>query len=88
MPPRKQAPAQEEKQTRSGSWVQVEGGPILACIDMGTNSFHMIVCQASSERDHFEVITKVKEAVPFFRRSLTAHYIDEVALSSAISILK
>lgn len=86
--PRKQAPAQEEKQTRSGSWVQVEGGPILACIDMGTNSFHMIVCQASPERDHFEVITKVKEAVPFFRRSLTAHYIDEVALNSAISILK
>ena len=48
----------------------------------------MIVCQASPERDHFEVITKVKEAVPFFRRSLTAHYIDEVALNSAISILK
>lgn len=82
---RKQTP---EKQARSGSWVQVEGGPILACIDMGTNSFHMIVCQASPELDHFEVITKVKEAVPFFRRSLTAHYIDEIALESCIRILK
>lgn len=77
-----------EKQARSGSWVQVEGGPVLACIDMGTNSFHMIVCQASAELDHFEVITKVKEAVPFFRRSLTAHYIDEVALEACIGILK
>lgn len=77
-----------DKSARSGSWVQLEGGPILACVDMGTNSFHMIVCQANPKRDNFEVITRVKEAVPFFRRSLTAHYIDEVALRSAIRILK
>jgi exopolyphosphatase/guanosine-5'-triphosphate,3'-diphosphate pyrophosphatase len=48
----------------------------------------MIVCQATQERDHFEVIKREKEAVPFFRRALTAHYIDEVALSSAIRIIK
>lgn len=77
-----------DKTTRSGSPVQMEGGPILACVDMGTNSFHMIVCQANAKRDHFEVITRVKEAVPFFRRSLSAHYIDEVALRSAVRILK
>lgn len=68
--------------------MQLHGGPVIACIDMGTNSFHMIVCQASSDRDHFEVITRVKEAVPFFRRSLTAHYIDDNSLRSAIRILK
>jgi exopolyphosphatase/guanosine-5'-triphosphate,3'-diphosphate pyrophosphatase len=54
---------------------------------MGTNSFHMIVCQASPERDHFEVITRVKDAVPFFRGALSAHYIDEESLKSAIDIL-
>lgn len=70
------------------SFVEVYGPPILACIDMGTNSFHMIVCQASDERDHFEVITRVKEAVPFFRRALTAHTIDATAMSSALRILK
>ncbi len=66
----------------------VHGPPILACIDMGTNSFHMIVCQASESRDHFEVITTVKEAVPFFRRALTNHTIDAPAMASALRILK
>lgn len=66
----------------------MQGGPVLACIDMGTNSFHMIVCQASADRDHFEVITKVKDAVPFFRGALTAHYIDEAAMRSALKILE
>lgn len=74
--------------TRTGSWVRVSGGPILACIDMGTNSFHMIVCQASPDRDHFEVITRVKEAVPFFRQALSAHYIDDMAMRSAARILR
>jgi exopolyphosphatase / guanosine-5'-triphosphate,3'-diphosphate pyrophosphatase len=73
---------------RSKSFAQIYGGPLMACIDMGTNSFHMIVCQATEERDHFDVIKKEKEAVPFFRRALTAHYIDEVALGSAIRIVR
>ncbi|HEY9680945.1 MAG TPA: Ppx/GppA phosphatase family protein [Oculatellaceae cyanobacterium] len=76
------------KSSTTGSWVKVQGGPVLACIDMGTNSFHMIVCQASSDRDSFEVITKVKDAVPFFRGALTAHYIDEAAMRSALKILQ
>src|ERR1700679_1245923 len=76
------------KQERQGSWVKVKGGPIIAVIDMGTNSFHMIVCQASPEKDHFEVLLKVKEAVPFFRRSLTDHFIDESALKAAVRILR
>lgn len=67
---------------------EVSGPPVLACIDMGTNSFHMIVCQASEELDHFEVITTVKEAVPFFRRALTNHTIDAAAMASAMRILK
>jgi exopolyphosphatase/guanosine-5'-triphosphate,3'-diphosphate pyrophosphatase len=48
----------------------------------------MIVCQAIPERDHFEVIIRFKEAVPFFRRALSAHYIDDSAMRSAISIVK
>ncbi|MBX9686432.1 MAG: Ppx/GppA family phosphatase [Candidatus Obscuribacterales bacterium] len=70
------------------SFVEVYGPPVLACIDMGTNSFHMIVCQASEDRDHFEVITRVREAVPFFRRALTAHTIDATAMTAALRILK
>src|SRR5579872_2675057 len=73
---------------RAGSWVRPQGGPTLAVIDMGTNSFHMIVCQASPDKDHFDVITRVREAVPFFRRALTAHYIDQVAARSAMRILR
>jgi exopolyphosphatase/guanosine-5'-triphosphate,3'-diphosphate pyrophosphatase len=73
---------------KSKSWVRVQGGPILACIDMGTNSFHMIVCQATPERDHFDVITRVREAVPLIRRALGAHYIDEDATRSAVRILR
>ena len=30
-------------------------GPIIAVINMGTNSFHMIVCQALPDREHFDV---------------------------------
>lgn len=74
--------------TRSRSWVRIEGGPVLACIDMGTNSFHMIVCQASPSRDHFEVISRAKEPVPFFRRSLSAHFIDQAAEQAAVRILR
>lgn len=70
------------------SSVEVYSPPVLACIDMGTNSFHMIVCEANENRDHFEVVTKVREAVPFFRRALTAHTIDATAMASALRILK
>jgi exopolyphosphatase / guanosine-5'-triphosphate,3'-diphosphate pyrophosphatase len=73
---------------RSKSFAKIYGGPLVACIDMGTNSFHMIVCQAIEDRDHFEVIKREKEAVPFFRRALTAHTIDDAALASAIRILR
>jgi exopolyphosphatase/guanosine-5'-triphosphate,3'-diphosphate pyrophosphatase len=47
----------------------------------------MIVCKASPQKDHFDVITRVREAVPFFRRALTEHYIDELAARSALRIL-
>ncbi len=73
---------------RKGSWAKVSGGPVFACIDMGTNSFHMIVCRAKPSKDGFEVITREKEIAPFFRQSLGAHYIDATALSTAKSILK
>ena len=77
-----------QRHKRSKSFAKVQGGPLIACIDMGTNSFHMIVCQALEDRDHFEVITTQREAVPFFRRALTVHTIDESAISAAIRILK
>lgn len=86
MSPPQTTTAGKTKQKKSFS--EAYGTPVLACIDMGTNSFHMIVCQASEARDHFEVITRVKEAVPFFRRALSAHTIDQTALTAALRILK
>lgn len=80
------AAVNRSRQKQSGT--EVSGPPILACIDMGTNSFHMIVCKASLDRDNFEVVTRVKEAVPFFRRALTNHTIDAPAMTSALRILK
>ncbi len=68
--------------------LRLKEGPILACIDMGTNSFHMIVCRASHEHNHFEVITRMREAVPFFRTALTEHVIDPEAEKHAIRILR
>jgi exopolyphosphatase/guanosine-5'-triphosphate,3'-diphosphate pyrophosphatase len=73
---------------KSKSFARIYGGPLIACIDMGTNSFHMIVCQAIEDRDHFEVIVREKEAVPFFRRALSAHTIDEAGINSCIRILR
>lgn len=61
--------------------------PIIACIDMGTNSFHMIVCRARQDHVNFAVVTRVREAVPFFRRALSQHTIDGPALASAQRIL-
>ena len=63
-------------------------GPVLACIDLGTNSFHMIVCRAIPDRDHFEIMFRSKEAVPFFRRALTNHFIDDSAMRAAVRIVK
>jgi len=74
--------------SRSGTWAKVSGGPVFACIDMGTNSFHMIVCRATDDKEDFEVITKVKEIAPFFRRSLGAHFIDDHAYDTAKHILR
>jgi len=62
--------------------------PVLACIDLGTNSFHMIVCRVAPNREQFEVMFRSKEAVPFFRRSLADHFIDEAAVRSALRIIK
>lgn len=80
--------SKETENTRSGSWAKVSGGPVFACIDMGTNSFHMIVCRATDDKEDFEVITKVKDIAPFFRRALGAHFIDDVAFDAAKTILR
>ncbi len=48
----------------------------------------MIVCQAIPDRDHFEIMFRTKEAVPFFRRSLTNHFIDDSAMRAALRIVK
>lgn len=84
--PKKEA-TKRENPRRSGTWAKLTGGPVFACIDMGTNSFHMIVCRARPTKDDFDVIMRVKEVAPFFRQALGAHFIDDEALATAKSIL-
>ncbi len=59
--------------------------PVLAFIDMGTNSFHLIVFKA--KYNNYEVLTTVKEFVPFFRRSLNEHFISTQGLKATVNTL-
>ncbi len=59
--------------------------PVMAFIDMGTNSFHLIVFKA--KYNNFEVLATVKEFTPFFRRCLNEHYINSQSLKATINIL-
>lgn len=72
---------------KSGPFAKASGGPVLAVIDMGTNSFHMIICRARASRDGFDVISRVRDATPFFRKSLVNHFIDDEAQDAAVTIL-
>ena len=84
MPKLTNGPDKAKKSKASGQ----KKSPVLACIDIGTNSFHMIVCRSEPKSDDFEIISRVKDVAPFFRQALTNHYIDEAAQNSAREILK
>lgn len=85
--PKSSTSAKTEEKAKKGKSPQKKG-PVLACIDIGTNSFHMIVCRSEPKSDDFEIISRVKDVAPFFRQALTNHYIDETAQNSARDILK
>jgi exopolyphosphatase/guanosine-5'-triphosphate,3'-diphosphate pyrophosphatase len=58
----------------------------LAAIDVGSNSVHMIIADASREGD-FEVVDRVKEMVRLGRRSFTTGRLTEEAMDMAVRAL-
>jgi exopolyphosphatase / guanosine-5'-triphosphate,3'-diphosphate pyrophosphatase len=60
---------------------------ILAAIDIGTNSFHLVVAKVN-EKGLFKVLTREKEVVRLGKSSTDMKYISEDAIMRALSTLK
>lgn len=58
----------------------------LAAIDVGSNSVHMIIADATRE-GHFEVVDRVKEMVRLGRRSFTTGRLTDEAMDMAVRAL-
>ena len=59
----------------------------VAAIDLGTNSFHMIVVEESQEKGIVE-IDRVKDMICIGRGSISTKMLDEEAMQSGIAALK
>ena len=59
----------------------------VAAIDLGTNSFHMIVVEGSKEKGMVE-IDRVKDMICIGRGSISTKMLDEEAMASGIAALK
>ncbi|MDH3303354.1 MAG: Ppx/GppA family phosphatase [Acidimicrobiia bacterium] len=62
-------------------------GPTLAAIDMGTNSFHMVVARGTADGG-FEVITTEKDMVRLGKGSGDMKHLTEAAMERAVASLK
>jgi exopolyphosphatase/guanosine-5'-triphosphate,3'-diphosphate pyrophosphatase len=61
-------------------------GMRLAAIDVGSNSVHMIIADATRD-GHFEIVDRVKEMVRLGRRSFTTGRLTEEAMDLAVQAL-
>jgi len=59
----------------------------VAAIDLGTNSFHMIIVEESKEKGIVE-IDRVKDMICIGRGSISTKMLDEDAMQSGIAALK
>ncbi|MEI7695911.1 MAG: Ppx/GppA family phosphatase, partial [Chlorobium sp.] len=59
----------------------------VAAIDLGTNSFHMIIVEESKEKGLVE-IDRVKDMICIGRGSISTKMLDEEAMLSGIAALK
>ena len=59
----------------------------VAAIDLGTNSFHMIIVEQSKEKGIVE-IDRVKDMICIGRGSISTKMLDEEAMQSGIAVLK
>lgn len=59
----------------------------IAAIDLGTNSFHMVIVEESEEKGMVE-IDRVKEMICIGRGSISTKMLDEAAMAAGITTLK
>ncbi len=60
----------------------------LAAIDIGTNSFHLIVAEVNTETGRFKILGKEKEVVRLGSGSTDMKYLSELAMNRGIEVLK
>lgn len=60
----------------------------LAAIDIGTNSFHMVVVKVGDDKNKFKVVDRVKEIVRLGSGTSDMKYLTEEAMSRGIETLR
>ncbi|MCE1188461.1 MAG: Ppx/GppA family phosphatase [Ignavibacteria bacterium] len=60
----------------------------LAAIDLGTNSFHLIIAQADKTTGRFKILGKDREIIRLGSGSTDMKYLTEQAMSRAVAALK
>lgn len=60
----------------------------LAAIDLGTNSFHMVIVKIDKNKKTFKVVDRVKESVRLGQGSSDMKYLTEEAMSRGIETLR
>ena len=63
-------------------------GEILAAIDIGTNSFHLIVTRINPHTGRFRILTRQREIVRLGSSSSDMKYLSESATNKAIETLR
>ena len=60
----------------------------LAAIDIGTNSFHLVIAEVDVETGRFKILGKEKEVVRLGSGSTDMKYLSEPAMNRGIEVLK
>jgi len=60
----------------------------LVAIDIGTNSFHLVIAEVNTETGRFKILGKEKEVVRLGSGSTDMKYLSEPAMMRGISVLK
>ena len=60
----------------------------LAAIDIGTNSFHLVIAEVNTETGRFRILGKEKEVVRLGAGSTDMKYLSESAMDRGIAVLK
>jgi exopolyphosphatase/guanosine-5'-triphosphate,3'-diphosphate pyrophosphatase len=60
----------------------------LAAIDIGTNSFHLVIAEVNTETGRFKILGKEKEMVRLGSGSTDMKYLSEAVMSRGIAVLK